>query len=460
VEELSVIQKSAAGTARAIREGEITSEEFVSASIEQIDAHEERIGAWTYLNRDYALNQAREADLAREEGKPLGPLHGVPVGIKDIFDTADMPTEDGTSLHAGRQPLADASVVQLLRAAGAVNMGKTVTTEMACYAPGKTANPHDPSRTPGGSSSGSAAAVASYMVPLAVGTQTNASVIRPASYCGIHGFKPSHGFISRHGILSLSRFLDQVGVFARSLEDLALIAEVLMGHDDLDPDMRVRSHPHLVETAMDEPPVTPRLAFVKSPVWDQADEDVQGGFEELIEHLGEDAGEVELSDYFDDAVDWHHTIMEADIAKNFRSEYDRGKEKLSPNLREMIERGQKVLAVDYVRAMDQRANLNGLLSQVFQMYDAIITPAATGEAPEGLDSTGSPIFCTIWTLCGVPSVTLPILEGSSGMPIGIQLIGPMGDDARLLRTARWLEGVAAGGGGAPSEPPAAAMDED
>ncbi len=439
--EIGIIQKGASEAVKSISEGEITSEEFVSACLEQIDANEERIGAWTHLNREYALIQAREADLARGEGKNLGPLHGVPVGIKDIIDTADMPTEDGTPLHAGRQPAADASVVQLLREAGAIFIGKTVTTEMACYAPGKTANPHDTARTPGGSSSGSAAAVASYMVPLAVGTQTNGSVIRPASYCGVHGFKPSHGFVSRHGLLSLSRFLDQVGMFARSVEDLALIGDVLMGYDDLDPDMRVRSRSNLVETAMTEPPVSPRLGFIRTPVWDQADDDIKGGFEELVEHLGEDAEEIALPGNFDSVVDLHQTVMEADIARNFHDDYERGKEKISPVLREMIERGQKVLAVDYTRAIDQRLYLNGLLGQIFDVFDAIITPAATGEAPIGLESTGSPIFCTIWTFCGVPAVTIPLLEGSNGLPIGVQLIGPKGDDARLLRTARWLEGA-------------------
>lgn len=444
MEEMSIIQKGAAEAARAIREGEVSSEELVSTSLARIDEHEQSIGAWTHLNPGYALNQAQEADGMREEGKPLGPLHGVPVGIKDIIDTADMPTEDGTPLHAGRQPVADSTVVQFLREAGAIIMGKTVTTEMACYHPGKTTNPHDPARTPGGSSSGSAAAVASFMVPLAVGTQTNGSVIRPASFCGVHGFKPSHAFISRHGILSLSRFLDQVGVFARSIEDVALIADVLMGYDDLDPDMRIRSRPGLVETAMAEPPVEPRFAFVKTPVWDLADDDVKEGFEELVEHLGESAEEVALPGHFDKAVECHRMIMEADIARNLHDEYERGKEKISPVLREMIEQGRKVLAVDYNRAVPQRRFLNGLLGQIFEMFDAIITPAAPGEAPEGLDATGNPIFSTIWTLCGVPAVTLPILEGVNGMPIGVQVIGPMGDDARLLRTARWLESSVGG----------------
>jgi Asp-tRNA(Asn)/Glu-tRNA(Gln) amidotransferase A subunit family amidase len=245
------------------------------------------------------------------------------VGVKDIFDTIDMPTENGTVLHAGRHPGHDATAVALLREAGAVIMGKTVTTELAVYAPGKTRNPHDPERTPGGSSSGSAAAVAACMVPFAVGTQTNGSIIRPASYCGVVGYKPTHGLISRHGVLQQSQPLDQVGVFARTIEDAALIAEQLMAFDDRDPDMRPRARPNLIKMVAEQPPVPPRLAFVKTPVWDQADEETRRAFVELVEHLGEHVGPFELPEMFNDAVTWHRTIMEADLAKSFEREYAR-----------------------------------------------------------------------------------------------------------------------------------------
>ncbi|MGD9185771.1 MAG: amidase, partial [Desulfobacterales bacterium] len=239
---------SAVEAAEAMRAGEITSEELVRACLDHISGIEERIGAWTYLDPDHALKQAREADQVLRKGKDIGPLNGLPVGVKDIFDTRDMPTEDGTVLHAGRQPDADATAVALLREAGAIILGKTVTTELAVYAPGKTRNPHDPECTPGGSSSGSAAAVAARMVPLAIGTQTNGSVIRPASYCGVYGFKPTYGRISRHFVLQQSRPLDQIGVFARAIEDIALIAEQLMAFDDRDPDTQLRARPKLVKT--------------------------------------------------------------------------------------------------------------------------------------------------------------------------------------------------------------------
>ena len=429
---------NATGAAEAIRAGRITSEELVSACLDRIAALEERVGAWAFLDPGHALKQAREADLARREGKALGPLHGVPVGVKDIFDTKDMPTENGTVLHAGRRPAEDAAAVSLLREAGAVILGKTVTTELAVYSPGKTRNPHDPERTPGGSSSGSAAAVAAFMAPLAIGTQSNGSVIRPASYCGVYGYKPSHGLISRHRVLRQSRPLDQVGVFARTIEDAALVAEQIMSFDDRDPDTRPRARPALFKTASEEPAVEPRLAFVKTPVWDQADRDTQEAFAELVAHLGEIVVEFELPEMFHDAVALHRTIMEADLAGSFDQEYARGKERLSPILREMIERGQKVPAVDYNRALGRVLVFNRALDKVFERHEAVITPATTGEAPVGLESTGSPIFCTIWTLCGMPAITLPVLQGTHGMPMGVQLVGAKGDDARLLRTARRL----------------------
>ena len=435
---MNLFEMSAADAAAAIQSGEISSEELVQDCLNRIEVLEERVGAWEHLDPEYALQQARDADLYRRTGKTTGPLHGVPIGIKDIFDTKDMPTEDGTTLHAGRTPACDATAVARLREAGAIVMGKTVTTELAVYAPGKTRNPHDPSRTPGGSSSGSAAAVAAQMVPLAVGTQTNGSIIRPASYCGVYGYKPSHGLISRYRVLQLSRVLDQVGVFGRTLGDVALMAEQLMGFDDRDPDTRPRARPDLIDTAAEEPLVTPRLAFVKTPAWDQADEDVQGAFGELAEFLGSKVEEIDLTDLLENAVTWHRTIMEADLARSFRREYGRGKERLSPVLREMIERGQQCLAVDYNHALEQIPGLVSNFDEILLEYDAILTPAATGEAPLGLESTGNPVFCTSWSLCGMPSISLPVLQGSNGMPMGVQLTAAKGDDARLLRTANWL----------------------
>lgn len=431
-------QLTAAAAAAAIRDGRMTSRELTEACLARIDRMEPAIRAWTFLDRDHALAQAHAADEARRRGAALGPLHGVPVGVKDIFDTADMPTENGTVLHAGRAPRRDATVVARLRQAGAVIMGKTVTTELAMYAPGKTANPHDTARTPGGSSSGSAAAIASGMVPLALASQTNGSTIRPAAFCGIYGFKPTHGLIPRTGVLHLSRTLDQVGAFARSVEDVALMVECLVGFDDGDPDTRPVARPPLVAMAMSEPPRPPRLAFVPSPVWDKADAETQDAFARLVDALGDRVTRLDLPAPFDHAVEWHRTVMETDLAVNLNEEYERGRDRISPTLREMIERGRRHLAYDYQRAINAIPVLNRALDEAFSTYDAFLTPAAPGVAPLGLDATGSPIFCSMWTLCGVPALTLPLLRNEAGLPIGVQLIGARGDDARLLRTARWL----------------------
>ena len=429
---------SALDAQRALREGRMSAEDLVAACLARIRADEDRVRAWAYLDPDYALAQARKADLARTEGGPVGPLHGIPVGIKDIIDTYDMPTENGTVLHAGRRPERDATVVSRLREAGAIILGKTVTTELATYAPGKTRNPHNPEHTPGGSSSGSAAAVAAHMVPLALGTQTNGSVIRPAAYCGVYGYKPTYGLISRHGILKQSPPLDQVGVIARSIEDVALLAEVLIGYDENDRATRAAAHPQLLRIAAEDPPVPPSLAFVKTPIWDQTENQTREALAELIECLGEHAEEFTLSARYAVAWDWHKKIMEAEIARNYQRDYERGRQQLSESLRGQIERGRAVTAVDYNTAVDGIDALNLALEEVFFSFDAIITPATAGTAPKGLDSTGSPAFCTLWTLCGMPAITLPLLQGDDGLPLGVQLVGKRGDDARLLRTARWL----------------------
>ncbi|HHH38400.1 MAG TPA: amidase, partial [Sedimenticola sp.] len=334
---MELYELSGAAAAAAIRSGETTSEELVQACLERIAALEGEIGAWEYLEPALALRQAREADRLRRSGRPTGPLHGVPVGIKDIFDTGDMPTTDGTVLHAGRTPGEDATAVARLREAGAVIMGKTVTAELAFLHPGRTRNPHDPTRTPGGSSSGSAAAVAAAMVPLAIGTQTNGSVIRPAAYCGVCGYKPTRGLISRHRVLRLSRTLDQVGVFGRTPEDLALIAEAMSGCDEQDPDMRPRARPALVEGVAEAPPVPPRLAFVKTPAWNQADQDLQAAFAELTGFLGDRVEELDLDGLLTGVYDQHRAIMEAEMAWNLRRDYARGAEAMSRELRGQIE---------------------------------------------------------------------------------------------------------------------------
>jgi Asp-tRNA(Asn)/Glu-tRNA(Gln) amidotransferase A subunit family amidase len=435
---MSLWALSLSEAAAAIRDGRMTSVELVTACLARVDEVDAKIEAWAFLDREHALRQAEAADEHRRHGKATGPLHGVPVGIKDTFDTGDMPTELGSALWAGRTPRRDAAAVASLRAAGAVIMGKTVTTEYAYFHPGKTRNPHDPERTPGGSSSGSAAAVAAGMVPGAIGSQTNGSVIRPASFCGVVGFKPTHGLIPRSGALLLSRALDHVGAFARTVADAALLGEVMAGHDAEDPDTRPIARPPLFATATSEPPLPPRFAFVRTPAWPQAEPATTEAFAELVEALGESVGEVELGASFDRIIDAQRIIMEVEMAFNLHRDYEQGRDKLSDRLRQLIERGRTHLAIDYTRALAGATPLNATLDAVFDEYDAILTPAAPGEAPRGLGSTGNPAFNGMWTYLGTPAVTLPLMQGENGLPLGVQLIGKRGNDARLLRTANWL----------------------
>jgi Asp-tRNA(Asn)/Glu-tRNA(Gln) amidotransferase A subunit family amidase len=421
-----------------MEKGELRASEFIDAQIRRIAAKDSAIQAFAYFDPELARAAAKACDDYRATGRPIGALHGLSVGVKDIIDTANMPTENGTPIDAGRRPERDAALVRRLRAAGAVIMGKTVTTELAYASPGKTRNPHDPDRTPGGSSSGSAAAVAAGMVSFAVGTQTFGSVIRPASFCGVVGFKPTHGLIPRTGVRLLAAPLDTVGVFARSVIDAAMIADVLAGHDPGDADTRLMPPPRLLDIALTEPPVPPDLAFVKSPVWDRAEPETQEGFRELVEALGKRCTEVALPEIFGEWLGAHRSLMQAGMARNLAPYYRKAKDRLSPAMRAIIEDGLKVSAVDYLTALDWREALNNGLEQLFERYDAIVTPAAPGEAPRGLDSTGNAIFNGLWTLCGVPAITLPLLTGPNGLPVGVQVVGRRGEDARLLRTARWL----------------------
>jgi Asp-tRNA(Asn)/Glu-tRNA(Gln) amidotransferase A subunit family amidase len=430
---------SAKDAARLIREGALSSVELVEAYLARIGEVEPQVEAWAFLDPDYALTQARARDELRLSGEPIGPLHGLPIGVKDIFDTADMPTENGSMVHAGRTPSRDAAAVARLRAAGAVIMGKTVTTEFAYFTPGKTRNPHNAAHTPGGSSSGSAAAVAAGMVPLALGSQTNGSTIRPAAYCGIIGYKPTHGLISRARVLALSRTLDHVGLFARSVEDIALLLEQLVGYDENDPDTQPRARVSYGALASEEPPLPPVLALVKTPMWERSEDNVKEGFVELVTDLGERVEDVELLPSAAAAWALHQTIMSAEMALNLEREYVHHRERLSERLRNQIEAGRLVTALEYQRALSRIAPLNESFLELFQQrYDAIVTPAAPGPAPEGLDNTGDPAFCTLWTLCGMPAITLPLMQAKNGLPMGVQLVGPRGGDARLLRTARWL----------------------
>jgi aspartyl-tRNA(Asn)/glutamyl-tRNA(Gln) amidotransferase subunit A len=418
--------------------GALRAEELAHACADRIAAREDAVQAFAWFDPEFLMAQARACDSIRKTGRPLGPLHGLPVGLKDIIDTARIPTENGTELDVGRVPERDAFIVQRIKAAGAVIAGKTVTTELAFMSPGKTTNPHSAAHTPGGSSSGSAAAVASGMVPLAIGSQTAGSIIRPASFCGVVGYKPSFGAIPRTGVLAQSPSLDTLGVFARCVEDAALLAEVLFGYDSRDPATSLAPHPQLLKTASSPPPVPPTLAFVRTPFWEQAEPEMQAALQELVDLLGECCFEAALPSMFSQAAGVREQVNFAEMAKCFHSYEKRGKMQLSQVMCEAMEKGRAVSARDYIAAQDWPAVLNAGLGKIFERCDAILAPAAPGPAPEGRASTGNSVFNGIWTFCGAPAVTLPLFKASNGLPMGVQLIGRQGEDGRLLRTAAWL----------------------
>jgi len=427
---------TAVEAASEIARGAISAEDYTRACLERIAAVDSEVHAFVHLDPEHALAQARALDRRKAGGERTGPLHGIPVGIKDIFDTVDYPTECGSPIFAGRRPDADSAAVRKLREAGAVIIGKTVTTEFAYFHPGKTRNPRDLKRTPGGSSSGSAAAVAAGMVPLAIGSQTNGSMIRPAAFCGVFGIKPSHGLISRAGALTLSRKLDHVGAFARSVDDLALILDVLAGQDAADPDSRPYASPGFRASAAEAPPIPPSFALVRTPMWEKADADAREAIEGLAKEVR--AREIDLPDLYRDAWSAQRAIMAVEMAHNLGQCIDKGGE-TSRTFRELIEEGRRVTATQYLAALrDAERYAEGMLGIFEQFADAIITPSASGIAPLGLEATGDPVFCSLWSLVGFPSLNLPLLANSDGLPIGVQLVGAPGRDERLLRTARAL----------------------
>jgi Asp-tRNA(Asn)/Glu-tRNA(Gln) amidotransferase A subunit family amidase len=423
------VAASATAAARAIAAGELTSAEIVAACLARIAEREPVVSAWEHLEADAALAQARERD--RVPAGARGPLHGVPVGVKDVIDTADMPTAYGTPIYAGHRPRADAACVARLRTAGAVILGKTRTTELATWTPAATTNPLDPRRTPGGSSSGSAAAVADAMVPVALGTQTAGSTIRPAAFCGVLGFKPTHGLLDTAGVKRLSERLDTLGVLARSVDDLALVTSVLAGRPVAPP----------------PPGGPPALALARTPWWEHADDDGRRALEDAGRRLagaGARVADAELPRTFARLPDAHDALMAYDAARELAFERERHGELLSERLRAYLDRGARTQPA-VVRAATTLADVCGEdLRAVLAGRDALLTPAVPGQAPLGLEATGDPLFCRAWTLLGTPAISVPGMRGGDGMPIGVQLVGLPGDDERLLATARWVDGALRG----------------
>ncbi len=369
------------------------------------------------------MAQARDLD----RGAVRGPLHGLPLGVKDVIDTFDAPTGYGSAIYRGHRPAADAGCVAMARALGAVILGKTVSTEFATFPPGPTANPRNLAHTPGGSSSGSAAAVADFMVPLAFGTQTSGSLIRPAAFCGVVGYKPSFGTLPRNGVKLLADSLDTVGILACSAEDAALLVSALTGRASL-------------PIALSVPP--PRLALCRTPQWPAAEPETVALFDELPGQLvraGAFVGKLELPAPFAGLEAAQNTIWEYEMARNLAHEFHRHRERIREPLRSQLARGWTIPAEHYDAAKALARDCRRMLADVMADHDALIVPAAPGGAPLGLQATGNPVFSRIWTLLHVPAVTVPWATGQHGLPLGVQVIGRVGDDARALACAHWLQ---------------------
>jgi len=424
---------------QAIASGRLSSVDLVKSCLAQIADTDTSINAWAYLDPESALAQAAECDRIRKAGLGTGPLHGLPVGLKDVIDTRDMPTQRGTDIFKDRQPDKDARLVERLRESGAVIMGKTVTTELAFVHANDTRNPHNPEHSPGGSSSGSAAAVAACHVPLAVGTQTNGSVIRPASFCGTFGFKPTRGVISRAGVLKTSDSLDQVGCFGRSLEDVALLTDALAGYDQSDSCSFARPRPQMRAGAQAEAPVAPDLVWFNLPFYDRLSPDAHEGMQAVLDVLGPRITRMAAADTLANLVAVQARIHEYEICKHQAEVFDAHFEDLSQELQSIVVRGRQISEAEYKDALAVKDSAQTFFDELFVEFDAIIAPSAAGEAPKFGAGTGDPIFCTLWTLAGLPSISLPLLVGDTNLPIGVQLIGPIEKDDRLLRTARWLQ---------------------
>jgi len=424
---------------KRVKDSKLTSVEICQAYIDRINKFEKDIKAWVHFDKKILLERAEESDNYRKSGKPTGPLHGIPVALKDIIGTYDMPTECGTVLRKGKTQSQNAEIVDLLKSAGAIIMGKTATSELAYLGPPETRNPHDYNRTPGGSSSGSAAVVAAHMAPLSIGSQTGGSVIRPASYCGVVGYKPSYGLISRNGVLRTSYALDHIGVFGKTVEDVALLAKVLIKKDSHDQATVYYSAEDMLEVCRKKPLFEPKFIFYKTDSWKKVDKKSRESFEFFIKAFKKNIEVFDTPPYFKDINKYHQIIHETDLSNNFQDYYKKSKNKLSKEMQSAISRGMKYTAKEYTEAIDFMKRSYESYNEVFEDYHGVLSPCSTGVADKGLKSTGSADFNRFWSFMGVPAIALPLLQGENNLPLGVQLIGDKYDDQRFLGIARWLE---------------------
>ena len=422
-----------------IKDAQLTSVEVCEKYIEKINKFEKDLKAWVYFDKKLLLEKAAEADQYRQSGKPIGPLHGIPIAVKDIVGTADMPTECGTVIKQEKSYSQNAKIIDLLLAAGAIVMGKTATAELAYLGPPKTTNPHDYSRTPGGSSSGSAAAVASFMAPLSIGSQTGGSVIRPASYCGVVGYKPTYGLISRNGVLKTSEKLDHIGMFGKTVEDVALLGKVLIKKDKFDSATVDYSANGMLEETKKGPLFEPKFIFYKTDYWKNVEKKSREVFEYFVKSFKNNIEIFDAPSYFKDIHKNHQIIYETDLAHNFGLYYKKYKKKLSKPMQDAIVKGNKHSAKEYAEAIDFMKRSYESYEEVFEDYHGVLSPSSPGVAPKSLKSTGSAEFNKVWSYLGTPSISLPLLQGEDKMPLGVQLVGAKYDDHRFLGVANWLE---------------------
>ena len=420
----------------------ITSTKLTQAFLDRIEQTDEYLNAWQTVDAENALQQARIADKRRSQGKAIGSLHGIPVGLKDIIDTADLPTERGSAIYKGRAPSAHAAVVEKLYEAGAVILGKTVTTEFAWMHQSKTRNAVNGDYSPGGSSSGSAAAVAAGQVSLALGSQTGGSVIRPASYNGVFGYKPTRGLISRRGVLQTSPTLDHLGVFANHVSDVCILVDALAGYDAKDTKSYIGPRPKLHAGYLSETPLAPTLAWIDMPYGNRYSNALNEGVNELCNVITAKTSatldRIPAPQSFSVLPACHQVIYDVEILQSLSTEWNQHRTQLSNTAKEGLQRAETRTDDEYQEALGILEAAEKWFDTFFHDYDGILTPSAPDIAPLYGNGTGDSICCVIWTLCGLPCLSMPLLTGDNDMPLGIQLVGAYDHDDRLMRTARWL----------------------
>jgi len=436
--ERTIQEFTAAEYRQYLASGQADVQSFFDQQLAYAQGVQDRVQAFSSLDDRVIRLQAEHRKGERASAEPLGLLYGVPVAVEDVIDTIDFPTTFGSPVHEGRYAVSDATVVRRIRNAGAVIFGKTETSEFAGCRPGRARNPHDPGLTPGAASGGAAAAVAAGVAPFALASQSDGSVIQAASFCGVYGYTPSMGLVPRTGVFQPCPSLDRIGLFARCVEDLALIADLIAGDDGQDRATLGLPPRQLLSICHAPPPIDPKFCFVRTPWWDTIDAEAREAYEAFLELMRGVVVVAELPAVVEQAVEWHQRIHEAELAFSLQREYRNHRGRLSDALLARVEQGMRTPALDYLTARDRMPHVACAFDEYFEHYDAILSPSAIGGAPGGLGSTGSPVMPMVWNFAGLPALSMPLLSLSGGLPLGVQAAGSLHDDGRFLRAIRWL----------------------